>query len=147
MKNLQYILLLVGVISTTLVFSQERAKIYIIRKSAKSPFIPAQVFVDGKEIGANMTKTFILYEAEAGTITISGNGVAGLTMEVQAGKTYYIEQKIKFVMGLFGTTSVFKEFKEGKGEKALAKCGRGAPPTNIPYPGNTQPYPNPYPIR
>lgn len=125
MKLLKFFLFITVLSSSIFAWSQDKAKIYVIRNSPSNPLSPSPVFIDGEEVGVNMGMTYLEKEVDAGSHTISGGSNESITVTVAAGETYYVQQKV--VLGLLGLASKFKDFKPGKGPTALKRCKKGGP--------------------
>lgn len=132
MKTLRVLGLLLMLVVGSSIWAQSdgKAKVYIIRNTPANGFSPAPILINGNEVGVTMGMTYLEKEVDPGSITISGRGGGrSVTIAVEAGKTYYIQQKVVPVM--LGVVSKFNEFKPGKGEKALPKCAPARGPAGV----------------
>jgi Protein of unknown function (DUF2846) len=103
--------------------SAEEALIYVMRPSNLGFALGFSIACDNTMLGTTKGKRFVqgLVKPGAHKITASGGEKdAEIEISVEAGKTYYIEQKIK--MGLVLARTKLELLTEEEGIKILAKC-------------------------
>jgi hypothetical protein len=76
---------------------QQVAGLYVYRNERVGAAVKMEVEVDGKLIGTTAAKTYLYTTLEPGqhTIVSKAENDATLTLDVQAGKLYYIWQEVK----------------------------------------------------
>lgn len=99
-----------------------KALVYFVRPAFSGYAIKFHVTCDEKSIGSTNGKRFLFAYIEPGThkFISKAENSAELFLKVEAGKTYFIEQKPK--MGLLYTRNAIEVVDEVKGRKLLAKC-------------------------
>ena len=134
MKHLKFLTMLVALVCGTIAFGQddEKAKVYVIRNSPANPLMSTTVMINGNAIGTNIAMRYVESNVTEGNITISAGskGSKTLNLDVKAGETYYIQQKIMPSPFPGVVMCKFQEFKPGKGEKALKRCKRTGGPAS-----------------
>lgn len=101
---------------------ENKSLVYILRPSAKGFAVDLGVEMDGKVVGRNSGRQFIYTYAEPGKHIFLGLGenMFELPIVLQAGKTYYIEQKIK--AGLWRPRTKLIRLDDSSGKQKLLKC-------------------------
>jgi hypothetical protein len=100
-----------------------KALVYIVRSSG---FFGAQqrmeVTCDGKYIGATYGKTFIYAILNPGSYLFvsKAENISELPIALEAGKTYYFEQKVK--LGFWKERNELERLDDVEGQKKLNKC-------------------------
>ena len=100
-----------------------KALIYIVRRPAYfASLAEFAVSMDRQMIGHTQAQRFLYTFSEPGTRTFIGHAEnkSSLSLEVEAGKTYYIEQKIR--PGIVYPRNKLKVLDEKKGIKKLNQC-------------------------
>lgn len=106
-------------ISNSLTAQQESAKVYFIRSEGfQAPAAAFNLFVDQKMVGRLSNKRYSIHTVKPGKHKFStqfagkksSEKAEKMEMEVEAGKTYYIQ--VKFQHSLFKNKLHFKEIKE-----------------------------------
>jgi PBP1b-binding outer membrane lipoprotein LpoB len=79
----------------------DKAKVYIYRNEVMGSAIKMPVLIDNVEVGDTVSKTYIEKDLAPGphTITSKSEKDSSLTIDMLAGKVYYVWQEIK--MGMF----------------------------------------------
>lgn len=99
-----------------------KSLLYVYRPSVAGAVIPMPVICDERMIGSTRGKTFIYAYIAPGkhTITAEAERPATLEIETEAGKTYYIRQKVK--MGIAMARTDLELVDEAEGRNKLNKC-------------------------
>ncbi|MBN1215507.1 MAG: DUF2846 domain-containing protein [Candidatus Lokiarchaeota archaeon] len=100
-----------------------KALIYIIRSKSQNKAAKFQVFINGKYIGSTKGKNFLYAVVDPGSYMIASNFRKGgheLPMEIEAGKTYFILQKVR-QGGLLITVKMYLT-DDVEGRARLNKC-------------------------
>jgi len=107
----------------------ELGRIYVMRPSSLGGAISMAVEDDQRLIGHTGPDSYLCWEREPGTATITGRAenVATLSIDVTAGSVTYVHQGMR--MGMWKARNVLKLLDEEKGKKELAGCD---PPDNAP---------------
>ncbi len=100
----------------------DQSLVYILRSSNKGFAAELGVEMDGKVIGRNGGKQFVYTFAEPGKHIFLGLGenLFELPIVLQAGQTYYIEQKLK--AGLWRPRNKLIRLDNEVGKRKLLKC-------------------------
>ncbi|MFN0014950.1 MAG: DUF2846 domain-containing protein [Saprospiraceae bacterium] len=98
------------------------ALIYFLRPTSAAYGIGMEVTCDGTHIGGNHGKRYFFAHVKPGkrVFVSSAENKAELLLVLDAGKTYFIEQKIK--MGILTARNQLERIEEADGRKKLAKC-------------------------
>jgi hypothetical protein len=114
----QYVQRLVGQATA----NADSATIYLIRPSILGSAVKAGVYQDDKQVGRLGPKNFLHWAVPAGKqieiVSKTGNR-ARLSIIPEAGKTYFLKQKIG--MGFLIARSGLEEMEEEKAAKKLAR--------------------------
>ncbi len=99
-----------------------KALVYFVRPNAFGGAIGFKVSCDGNHIGTTTGKRFIYTQLEPGTHSFlsKAENKAELYLEVEAGETYFIEQKVK--MGIAIARNQLERLSDAEGRAALRKC-------------------------
>ncbi|MBI9038735.1 MAG: DUF2846 domain-containing protein [Bacteroidales bacterium] len=102
--------------------SADKALVYVIRPSALGCAIGMKVSVNDTYIGTTGGKRYIYTFLDPGkySITSKAENEAEILIEVQAGKTYYIEQIPK--MGWLSARNQLEPLSETEGQNKISKC-------------------------
>jgi hypothetical protein len=106
--------------------TKEEALVYVVRPAKMGFLVLFSISCDGAPMGTTKGKQYIYGLMKPGThklLATGGEKDAELEINVEAGKTYYIEQKIKMGVVLARTRLELLNVEEGR--KALAKCKPG----------------------
>ena len=105
--------------------SPSMAGVYIYRNGIAGPSIKKIISIDGKTIGAIAPNTFYHREIPAGMHTVSTDsdfGENSISINVEAGKNYYIHHYIKLVsLSLTGAAGL-EQVIETDGQKGVLEC-------------------------
>jgi hypothetical protein len=102
--------------------SEGKATVYIVRPGISAFAIPFKVNCDNNYIGTNMANNYISVVVNPGehTFVSSAENDSELNLNLEAGKTYYLEQRA--TMGIIFSRNKLEMLDEIKGKKALSKC-------------------------
>lgn len=102
--------------------TQGKATVYIVRQSITGFAIPFKVSCDNNYIGTTMAKNYISVVLDSGehTFVSSAENKSELIINIDADKTYYLEQKV--TMGILFARNKLVMLDEISGRKALSKC-------------------------
>jgi hypothetical protein len=100
----------------------DKALIYVVRPTSAAFGIKSFFLCDDEILGINRGKSYFFAHVEPGKHVFwsKSENVDALELEVKAGKTYYIQQRIR--MGAFRARTKLEVLDEADGEKALMKC-------------------------
>jgi hypothetical protein len=98
------------------------AGIYIYRNESFGAAIRMDVEVDGKPVGQTAAKTYFYVEVPSGTHTITSKSENddNLTMDMVAGKLYFVWQEVK--MGLLYARTKLNLMPEDEGKRGVLEC-------------------------
>jgi hypothetical protein len=98
------------------------AGVYIYRNESIGAAIRMDVEVDGKPVGQTAAKTYFYVEVPSGTHTITSKSENddSLTMEMVAGKLYFVWQEVK--MGLLYARTKLNLMPEDEGKRGVLEC-------------------------
>ncbi|HEV8523087.1 MAG TPA: DUF2846 domain-containing protein, partial [Terriglobales bacterium] len=99
----------------------DKALIYVIRPSKWGHKIQTKLGVDGKWVGVNRGNNYFFFTLDPGEhyFCSQAENRSLMTVKVDAGKTYFLQQKIK--MGAFKARNKLVKLSETEGRKGLAK--------------------------
>ncbi len=102
--------------------SAETALIYFVRPVALGAAIRMELTCDGTDIGSTQGKQFVYTLAKPGKhdFTSSAENKARMSMVVEAGKTYFIQQQVE--MGLLIARTDLERLGDAEGRQKLARC-------------------------
>lgn len=100
----------------------DKALIYVIRPTHYGGTVQTKLGVDGKWVGVNRMMTYFYFTLEPGPhyFCSQAENRSLLSLVVEPGKTYYLQQKIR--MGMFKAQNDLQLLDEQEGKRALAKC-------------------------
>lgn len=100
----------------------DKARIYVYRNEVLGGAIPMSLSLDGTHMGGTGPKTFHMWDVEPGehTITSEAENTSVLTLETQAGRTYYLWQEVK--VGVLWARCDLREVDEGRGRAGVLEC-------------------------
>jgi hypothetical protein len=96
----------------------DRALLYVIRPTHIGMLVQTKLSVDRKWVGVNRVNNYFYFMLDPGPhyfCSTEGEYHSLLSLVVEAGKTYYLQQKIV-------TTADLQLLDEQEGKKGLAKC-------------------------
>lgn len=101
---------------------QGKAVVYILRPSTLGFAIPMNIECDGKVVGTNLGKNFIYFMADPGEHTVISYAENNdeLKLNIEAGKVYYVLQKVK--MGVLMARCKLELMDVSAGKSKLVKC-------------------------
>lgn len=97
----------------------DKALIYVLRPTIIGLKINSKLAVDGEWVGVNRGKTYFFFTVEPGEryFCSESENQDYLKLKVEAGKTYYLQQKVE--MGLFKARTNLVVMEEAKGIEKL----------------------------
>ena len=100
----------------------DKALIYVVRPTMIGHTAYTKLAVDGHWIGVNRGKNYFFFTLEPGEhyFCSKAENRSALALTVEAGKTYYLQQKI--LMGFLSARNHLAVLDEEEGKEALAKC-------------------------
>lgn len=100
------------------------ANIFLYRNETFGAAVAMTVSLDGKVMGRTGPQTYFLWEVAPGRHEIASHteNTSKLTIDVQAGRNYYVWQEVK--MGMFQPGSLLQEMSEVEGRKGVMECQR-----------------------
>lgn len=100
----------------------DKAVVYIYRDEILGAAIKLHVSVDGVAVGDTGPKSFLQLALPPGphTITSRGEKTASLSLDTQAGQTYYVWQEVK--MGMWSANSMLHKVDTAKGQDGVREC-------------------------
>jgi len=102
----------------------DKALIYVIRPTHVGGLIQTKLAVDKKWVGVNRENNYFYIVLDPGPhyFCSQAENRSLLSLVVEAGKTYYLQQKI--TMGMMKARNDLEVLNEEDGKKGLAKCKR-----------------------
>lgn len=102
----------------------DSANVYVYRNEILGSIVRMAVMVDGKEVGMTRGLTYLLLRLEPGRHTIISQGQtrSALTLDVTAGKNYFVWQEVKHNPLLFTYRSQLKLVDEATGQDGVKEC-------------------------
>ena len=100
----------------------DKALIYVVRPTMGGHKVQTKLAMDGQFKGVNRGNNYFFFTAEPGlhNFCSQSENKSALSLQVEAGKTYYLQQKIK--MGFMKARNKLVALSEAEGKEALAKC-------------------------
>jgi hypothetical protein len=100
----------------------DKAVVYIYRDEILGSAIKLPVTVDGVVVGETGPKSFLELALPPGqhTITTMGEKGSSLSLDAQAGQTYYFWQEVK--MGMWAARSMLHKVDTEKGQNGVREC-------------------------
>jgi hypothetical protein len=101
--------------------SADKAVVYIVRPTMMGNKIQTKLGVDGKWVGANRGHNYFFLTLDPGEhyFCSKAENKSVMALKVEAGKTYFVEQKIK--MGFMKARNKLALISDEEGKKKLAK--------------------------
>lgn len=102
--------------------SKDKALIYVIRPTKAGGKVQSKLGVDGKWVGINRGNNYFFFTLGPGEhfFCSQSENRSVVSLKVEAGKTYYLQQKVK--MGFMKARTKLVVLNKEEGEKGLAKC-------------------------
>ena len=100
----------------------DKALIYVIRPTMMGNKIQTKLAVDGKWVGVNRGNNYFFFTLDPGEhyFCSTAENKSVFAMKVEAGKTYFLQQKIR--MGFMKASNKLEAISDEEGKKGLAKC-------------------------
>jgi hypothetical protein len=100
----------------------DKALIFVIRPTMWGNKIQTKLAVDGQWMGVNRGNNYFFFTLDPGEhyFCSDSENRSLLTLNVEAGKTYYLQQKIK--MGMWKARNKLVVLDEAEGKKGLEEC-------------------------
>ena len=100
----------------------DKALVYFVRPAFKGKAIKFWAMSDEQALGVTKGKTYIWAYVEPGKHLFwsKGENISALELEVEAGKTYYLFQKVKF--GAMKARVSLAPMTEVEAQEAISKC-------------------------
>jgi hypothetical protein len=100
----------------------DKALIYVIRPTMMGNKIQTKLAVDGTWVGINRGNNYFFFTLDPGEhyFCSTAENKSVFAMKVEAGKTYFLQQKIR--MGWMKASNKLEQISEEEGQKGLAKC-------------------------
>lgn len=99
-----------------------KALVYVIRPTIMGNKVQTKLGVDGQWVGVNRGNNYFFVTLEPGEhyFCSQAENRSALALKVEAGKTYYLQQKIR--MGFMKARTKLTVLDEAEGKTGLAKC-------------------------
>lgn len=99
-----------------------KANIYIYRNENMGAALKMTVLLDGQLAGDTGAKTYIFKSVDPGahTLVSKTENDAALTVDAEAGKTYFVWQEVK--MGMFAARSQLHLVDDNTGQAGVSEC-------------------------
>lgn len=100
----------------------DKALVFVIRPTMWGNKIQTKLAVDGQWMGVNRGDNYFFFTLEPGEhhFCSDAENRSIVSLKVEAGKTYYLQQKIK--VGLWKARNKLVALDEAAGKKGLAEC-------------------------
>jgi hypothetical protein len=100
----------------------DKALIFVIRPTMWGNKVQTKLAVDGEWMGVNRGDNYFFFTLDPGEhyFCSDSENRSLVTLKVEAGKTYYLQQKIK--MGMWKARNKLVVLDEAEGKKGLAEC-------------------------
>jgi hypothetical protein len=100
----------------------DKALVFVIRPTLWGNKIQTKLAVDGQWVGVNRGNNYFFFTLDPGEhhFCSDSENRSLLTLNVEAGKTYYLQQKIK--VGMWKARNKLVALDEAEGKKGLAEC-------------------------
>lgn len=102
--------------------AQGKALIFVIRPTMWGNKVQTKLAVDGQWMGVNRGDNYFFFALDPGEHNFCSDSEnrSLLTLNVEPGKTYYLQQKIK--AGMWKARNKLVALDEAEGKKGLAEC-------------------------
>lgn len=100
----------------------DKALVYVVRPTKAGSAVQTKLSVDREWKGVNRGNTYFFFTLDPGRhhFCSQAENRSVLSLTVEAGKTYYIQQKMR--MGVWKARNKLEVLDEGEGTKGLRKC-------------------------
>ena len=100
----------------------DKALIYVLRPTMSGNKVQTKLGVDGKWMGVNRGDNYFFFTLEPGEhyFCSQAENKSVMALKVEAGKTYYLQQKVRF--GWMKARNQLVLLDEAEGKAGLAKC-------------------------
>ena len=100
----------------------DKAIVYVIRPTSMGNKVQSKLALDGKWLGSNRGNNYFYFTADPGDhyFCSKAENRSVLQVNLEAGKTYYLQQKIQ--MGFMKARNKLVLLTEEEGTKGLEKC-------------------------
>ncbi|MCA1613848.1 MAG: DUF2846 domain-containing protein [Acidobacteria bacterium] len=100
----------------------DKALVFVIRPTMWGNKIQTKLAVDGQWMGVNRGDNYFFFTLDPGEhhFCSDAENRSLLSLKVEAGKTYYLQQKVK--VGLWKARNKLVALDEAEGKKGLAEC-------------------------
>ncbi len=100
----------------------DKAMIYVIRPTMSGNKVQTKLAVDGQWMGVNRGNNYFFFTLPPGEhyFCSQAENRSVMALKVDAGKTYYLQQKVRF--GFMKARNKLEALDEAEGKKGLAKC-------------------------
>jgi uncharacterized protein DUF2846 len=100
----------------------DKAAVYVIRPTMMGNKVQSKLAVDGEWKGVNRGDNYFYFNLDPGEhyFCSKAENSSVLSLKVEAGKTYYLQQKIQ--MGFMKARNKLVALNDEEGKKGLAKC-------------------------
>lgn len=115
-----------------------KALVYVVRPNRAGGIIKFQFHVDGKHVGTTKARRFLYLVLDPGPhlFMSKSENESEMQLNLEAGKTYFLKQKIK--LGALKTMNELIQVNESEGREILQNCRLGDQ-TEKPIIANTKP--------
>jgi hypothetical protein len=102
----------------------DKALVYVVRPARLGFAIKSWFLCDDQVLGVNKGESYFFAYVEPGTHVLwsKSENVDALELELEAGETYYIQQKVQ--MGGLKARTKLEVLDEAEGERLLGKCSK-----------------------
>jgi hypothetical protein len=102
----------------------DKAMVYVLRPTHYGGAIQTKLSMDGNWVGVNEANSYFVFLADPGQhdFCSQSENASRLTVKVEAGKTYYLQQHIR--MGFFKAQNELTQLDDHAAHEALDKCKR-----------------------
>ena len=100
----------------------DKAKVYVYRNEVMGAAVKMPVLIDNQSVGDTTSKTYIEKDLQPGphTITSKTEKDSTITIDMLAGKIYYVWQEVK--MGVWKARSTLHLMSTADGQKGVRSC-------------------------
>lgn len=100
----------------------DKARIYVVRPTSMGCGVSMKVSDGGQLVGQTGPKSYLCWDRTPGTVAITSKAEnkADLSLDTEAGKTYYIQQHVR--MGFLYARTKLSLLSESKGQGFVAEC-------------------------
>ena len=100
----------------------DRAKIYVYRNETMGATVTMDVFLNGRQLGQTVSRTFLVAEVAPGAQRLMGKAENEDTLDftAAAGRVYYVWQEVK--MGGFYARNKLQLMDDAAGKAGVMEC-------------------------